>query len=80
MTCAYCGARAVHMDHIVPKRLRRKHEGWEDAKVPACGECNWRKGDRCIVPMDYEPFDELPGTRPWMRWNGDPAGLREVLR
>ncbi len=30
--------------------------------------------------MDYEPFDELPGTRPWMRWDGDPKKLSVVLR
>ena len=78
--CAYCGERAIHLDHLVSRAMRRRHSGWEDATVPSCGPCNWRKGTRRLVPMDYEPFDKLPGTRPWMRWNGDPKELSEVLR
>ena len=30
--------------------------------------------------MDYEAFDDLPGTRPWMRWDGDRAKLGVLLR
>ena len=89
MTCSYCGtAKAIHSDHIVSKAMRNRkaadgsllYPGWEGVVVPACGPCNWRKLNRRIVPMDYEPFDKLPGTRPWMRWNGDPKKLSEILR
>ena len=79
--CSYCGkARAVHSDHIVSKSMRRRYPGWDDVTVPSCFPCNILKGTRQIVPMDYEPFDQLPGTRPWMRWDGDPKKLGRVLR
>ncbi len=79
--CSYCkAAPSIHLDHIVPKALRRRHKGFDDLTVPSCGPCNWRKGTRRLVPMDYEPFDELPGVRPWKRWDGSVEGLREVLR
>ena len=79
--CSYCRkARAIHQDHVVPVALRRRHPGWDDVKVPACGNCNWRKGTRRLVPMDYEPFDKLSGVRPWQRWNGEPMGAEKVLR
>ncbi len=76
--CSYCGKPAVHMDHIVSKGMRTqiaadgslRYPGWDDVTVPACFACNMRKGTRRLVPMDYEPFDQLPGTRPWMRWDG----------
>lgn len=31
MTCAYCGAPAVHADHVVPKSLRKTHRAAYDA-------------------------------------------------
>jgi 5-methylcytosine-specific restriction endonuclease McrA len=40
--CAYCDARARHLDHVIPLKL-----GGADAEhniVPACQNCNLRKG------------------------------------
>lgn len=77
--CSYClTAHAIHKDHIVPKALRRRHEGWDEETVPACGPCNWRKGTRRLVPMDYERFAELPGIRPWAEWDGSEEMLKEI--
>ena len=72
MTCAYCGkARAIHKDHIVPKALRRRHGGWDDVTVPACGPCNWRKGTLRLVPPSWaDRLHELPGVKPWRVWDG----------
>ena len=79
--CSYCRKRrAVHQDHIVSKSMRRRYPGWGNVVVTACFDCNMRKGTRQLVPMDYEPFDQLPGTRPWARWDGEPMGAEKVLR
>ena len=42
--CAYCGAAASTVDHIVP-RSRGGRNTWLNT-VAACGSCNHRKGDR----------------------------------
>jgi 5-methylcytosine-specific restriction endonuclease McrA len=80
MNCAYCGvAPAIHKDHIVSKALRRRHPGWENVTVPACGPCNWRKGTRRLVPVGYD-MSNLPGVKPWRHWDGSIEGLRETIR
>jgi len=47
--CQYCGMPAIHVDHVVPKALRRRHH-IDDSDpaylAAACGPCNWRKGTR----------------------------------
>lgn len=81
--CAYCGGYADTIDHLIPKAERRRHGIADDDErylVACCLTDNLLKGTRRIVPMDYEPFDELPGARPWMRWNGDPRELGRLLR
>ena len=81
--CAYCGVnRAIHSDHVVPKSLLKKHLElraftWLAAKVPSCGECNWRKGTRRLVPPSWASKvaalnELLPGTE-WRVWDGNPA-------
>lgn len=42
--CAYCGAHATTVDHIVP-RSRGGANSWENT-VAACRTCNGRKRDR----------------------------------
>lgn len=81
--CAYCRKkRATHSDHVVPKSLKKTHKDiWEaapnlcGATVPACHECNWRKGTRRLVPPSWSDYVEtlnvyFPGT-PWRVWMGD---------
>lgn len=70
--CAYCGKEpAIHMDHIVCRALRRRHPGWDDVTVPACGPCNWRKGTRRYYPPGFDRVAELPSTG-WQLWRGGP--------
>jgi len=48
--CAYCGKRCyLTQDHIIP--LSRGGEHSPDNIVPACSECNGKKG----VRLDWEP-------------------------
>lgn len=85
--CAYCAsARAVHMDHVVPKSLAKRHDLPAEftATVPACFACNTRKGARRLLPPSWaDKVDELnellPGT-PWRVWAGsvDEPAYREV--
>jgi 5-methylcytosine-specific restriction endonuclease McrA len=42
--CAYCGASATTIDHVLP-RSRGGRNTWLNT-VAACGGCNQRKGDR----------------------------------
>jgi hypothetical protein len=68
----------VHLDHIVPKALRRRHPGFDDLVVPACAPCNWRKGTRRLVPVGFD-MSTLPG-KGWREWDGDPEALRHVVK
>jgi 5-methylcytosine-specific restriction endonuclease McrA len=42
--CAYCGAHATTIDHVLP-RSRGGANSWTNT-VAACARCNGRKGDR----------------------------------
>lgn len=42
--CAYCGAAASTIDHVLPRSRGGRNE-WLNT-VAACGRCNNRKGDR----------------------------------
>lgn len=79
--CAYCRSRrAVGRDHVIPKSLakRLKHRGVEITvellvTVPACLECNVRKGTRKLVPPKWESKirqlkEVVPGK--WRVWMG----------
>ena len=79
--CSYCGKRAVHMDHIMGKALRRRFPAWENVTVPACGPCNWRKLTRRLVPVGYPRLYELRilTGKEWREWTGGKV-VSEVLR
>lgn len=72
--CQYClTAQATHIDHVVPRAMRRRH-GIKDSDptyhVPACGPCNWRKGTRRYAPASWAGrLGELPG-KGWQLWDG----------
>jgi len=83
--CAYCGATAIHMDHVVPKSLQRKYHQINGKKlrlelahtVPACGRCNWFKGTRRLVPPSWEhhvpELNDMFSGAPFRVWRGDVA-------
>lgn len=51
--CCYCGARAGHLDHVVALKL-----GGADAAhniVPACADCNLRKGALSLADWALRP-------------------------
>lgn len=83
MICSYCGtARAVTVDHVVHK-FRFKRAGFAEKvgfavnapenRVPACFDCNMRKGTLRLVPKSHAhliPTLNKLGRVPWRVWNG----------
>jgi 5-methylcytosine-specific restriction endonuclease McrA len=49
--CAYCGARADTVDHVVP-RSRGGDHSWENC-VASCSTCNHRKADRLLTELGW---------------------------
>ena len=49
--CAYCGAAATSLDHVVPRSRGGAHT-WENV-VSACGRCNHLKADRGISELGW---------------------------
>ena len=56
--CAYCGAKADTIDHILP-RSRGGEWSWMNC-VAACGACNHHKGNRTPaeagMPLRFQPY------------------------
>jgi 5-methylcytosine-specific restriction endonuclease McrA len=50
--CAYCGAHAATIDHVLP-RSRGGADSWENL-VACCQRCNNTKGDRTPQEMSWE--------------------------
>jgi 5-methylcytosine-specific restriction endonuclease McrA len=59
--CAYCGAKASTLDHVLP-RSRGGEWSWQNV-VAACFACNSRKGDRtpaeARMPLRVTPYVPL---------------------
>ena len=55
--CAYCGARGLTIDHIVP-RSRGGRDEWMNT-ICSCARCNGRKADRTLaesgMTLRYQP-------------------------
>lgn len=49
--CAYCGARAETVDHVVPRSRGGEH-CWENC-VACCARCNHRKADRLLSELGW---------------------------
>ena len=50
--CAYCGASATTIDHVIPRSRGGRH-AWENV-VAACTRCNHRKADRTLVELGWQ--------------------------
>jgi 5-methylcytosine-specific restriction endonuclease McrA len=50
-SCAYCGAKADTVDHVVP-RSRGGGHSWENC-VACCSTCNHRKGDKLLAELGW---------------------------
>ena len=77
-SCSYCGARAIHADHVMPKYLRKRfpESEWATLTTPSCGNCNWAKYTFRWVPPSMEDripeLVELTGQE-WHVYRGGPA-------
>lgn len=49
--CAYCGAPATSLDHVIPRSRGGTHS-WDNV-VAACGRCNHTKADRSVADMGW---------------------------
>ena len=49
--CAYCGAPATSLDHVVPRSRGGEHS-WNNV-VSACGRCNHVKADRAVADLGW---------------------------
>jgi 5-methylcytosine-specific restriction endonuclease McrA len=49
--CAYCGAAATSLDHVVPRSRGGTH-CWENV-VAACARCNHTKADRSVADLGW---------------------------
>lgn len=49
--CAYCGAKADTVDHVVPRSRGGGHT-WENC-VAACSACNHRKADKLLSELGW---------------------------
>ncbi len=49
--CAYCGAKADTVDHVVPRSRGGEHT-WENC-VAACSGCNHRKADKLLAELGW---------------------------
>ena len=49
--CAYCGAKADTVDHVIPRSRGGAHS-WENC-VAACSGCNHRKADRLLSELGW---------------------------
>ena len=63
--CAYCGAAAATIDHVLP-RSRGGKDTWENL-VACCLRCNNLKGDRTPHEMSWE-LRSTPGAPRGAHW------------
>jgi len=63
--CAYCGAKAETIDHVVPRSRGGEHS-WENC-VACCASCNHKKADRLLSELGWTLRASLvpPKGRHW---------------
>ncbi len=75
--CAYCGARADTIDHVLPRSRGGAHS-WENC-VACCARCNTRKADRLLEEIGWtlgftpSPPARTAAGRVWLADEADPA-------
>ena len=78
--CAYCGAKAETVDHVIPRSRGGEHS-WENC-VASCAPCNHRKADKLLSELGWSMRAALvPPKGPHWRLLAttkelDPAWLR----
>lgn len=63
--CAYCGAAATSIDHVIPRSRGGEHT-WENV-VASCGRCNHTKADRVISELGWR-LRTVPRAPTGMAW------------
>jgi 5-methylcytosine-specific restriction endonuclease McrA len=63
--CAYCGAAATSLDHVVPRSRGGEHN-WENV-VASCSRCNHLKADRDISALGWR-LRRTPREPTGMAW------------
>lgn len=63
--CAYCGAPATSIDHVVPRSRGGEHT-WENV-VASCGKCNHAKADRGIAELGWR-LHTIPRAPSGIAW------------
>lgn len=63
--CAYCGAPATSLDHVVPRSRGGSHS-WDNV-VAACGRCNHTKADRNVTELGWR-LRQVPTQPSGVRW------------
>src|ERR1700712_3925793 len=63
--CAYCGAPATSLDHVIPRSRGGPHT-WDNV-VAACARCNHTKADRSVAEMGWRlpSLPRAPGGTAW---------------
>lgn len=63
--CAYCGAPATSLDHVIPRSRGGSHT-WDNV-VAACARCNHTKADRSVAEMGWR-LRSLPRAPSGTAW------------
>jgi 5-methylcytosine-specific restriction endonuclease McrA len=63
--CAYCGAQATSLDHVVPRSRGGLH-AWDNV-VASCARCNHVKADRAIAELGWR-LRIIPRAPSGMAW------------
>src|SRR4051795_10128710 len=65
--CAYCGAPATSLDHVIPRSRGGPHS-WDNV-VAACGRCNHTKADRSVADLGWR-LASVPRGPSGTAWRG----------
>ncbi|MFE1357403.1 HNH endonuclease [Streptomyces harbinensis] len=72
--CAYCGAVATSVDHVIPRSRGGAH-AWDNV-VAACRSCNHLKADRQVAELGWR-LRHKPGPPSGLAWRIIGTGHRD---